>query len=124
MRAGDVFRFRHGDDHLWMVISDPTIDDSLVLLVNLTSWRADKDQSCRLNPGDHPAVHHNSVIYYDGSRVHSDAHLNWLLNSGKIVLDVPLSPELLQRIREGAGDSSRMKLAHGKILIDQGLISE
>jgi hypothetical protein len=41
------------DSHLWMVISDPTQSDE-VLIVNFTSWREDKDQACVLNRGDHP----------------------------------------------------------------------
>ncbi|MEX2119929.1 MAG: hypothetical protein WD847_10080 [Pirellulales bacterium] len=122
MKAGDTFRFIIGDDHLWMIISDPGLDKSKVLLVNLTTWRADKEQTCLVNPGDHPSVQHNSCIYYRGSRVHSDAHLNSMLNLGRIVLQDPLADSLLARIREGAARSLLMRLEHGQILFDQGLV--
>jgi len=121
--AGDTFRFLNGEDpHLWMVISDPELDANEVLIVNVTSWRADKEQTCLLGPGDHPAIAHNSCIFYKGSRVHSHSHLNWLYNSGKIVLVEPLSASLLKRVREGAAGSVRMRLDHGRILITQGLV--
>ena len=124
MKAGDVFRFVGGDDdHLWLVISDPSLDSANVLLVNITTWRADKEQTCLVNPGDHSAIKHNSCIYYRGSRVHSDAQLNYLFNANRLVLyDDPASPELLARIREGAVASKMMRLDHGMILIDQGLV--
>ncbi len=101
MQAGDAFRFAQGEDgHLWIVVSDPRIDSARVLLVNVTTWRPDKDQTCLLNPGDHPAIEHNSVIHYAGSRVHSDEQLNFLENHKRLVLNQPVSPALLHRIRK------------------------
>ena len=47
------------DSHLWIVISDPSQHESCVI-VNLTSWRSDKDQSCVLKPGDHPYITRDS----------------------------------------------------------------
>lgn len=122
MNAGDTFRFRSGDEHLWMVISDPGVDSSKALLVNCTTWRADKEQTCLLNPGDHPAIEHNSVVYYAGSRVHSLVHLHYLLNNDKIVLHDPLSAQVLTRVREGAASSKQIRLDHGQILFDQNLV--
>ena len=122
MDAGDTFRFRANETHLWMVISDPALNKDRVLIVNMTTWRADKDQSCLLNSGDHPAVHHNSCISYADSRVHPDAHLNSPIASGQAFLDQKLSPVLLKRVRDGAARSKRMRLDHGQLLIDQGLV--
>lgn len=124
VRAGDVFRFAGGaDDHFWLIISDPSLDPLNVLVVNITTWRADKEQTCLVNPGDHPAIRHNSCVYYRGSRVHSDAHLNHLFNANRMVLhEHPASPELLARVREGAVASKMMRLDHGAILINLGLV--
>ena len=37
MEAGDCFRFRERDDHLWIVLSDPQQNPDRVLVVNLTT---------------------------------------------------------------------------------------
>jgi hypothetical protein len=50
------------DSHLWIVISDPALDPQRVVLVNMTSHRADKDQACVLEMGDHPYVSHRTCI--------------------------------------------------------------
>jgi hypothetical protein len=105
-----------------MVISDPAKDRTRVLIVNMTTFAPYKDQSCLLNPGDHPQVLHNSVVYYAGSRVYSDAHLNSLVASGKVVSHETLSAEMLKLVRGGALDSPHMRLDHGQILIEQGLV--
>lgn len=72
MKTGDTFRFRSGDPHLWIVISDPAKDADKVLIVNVTSWRGDKDQTCLVGPGDHPLIEHNSCINFRGSRVYPE----------------------------------------------------
>jgi hypothetical protein len=57
MNAGDTFIIpvpgTSYDSHLWMLISDPQAGEFGVI-VNFTSWRADKDQACIVEPGDHP----------------------------------------------------------------------
>lgn len=122
MKAGDTFRFRSKETHLWMVISDPEADSSRVLIVNMTTFRPDKEQTCLLNPGDHECVEHNSCINYAESRVYSNAHLDDPLARDRIVLYSELRSEILAMVREGAARSTRMKLEHGSILIDQELI--
>jgi hypothetical protein len=42
------------DSHIWMVVYDPSKDPERVVIVNMTTWRADKDQACVLQVGDHP----------------------------------------------------------------------
>lgn len=124
MEAGEAFRFASGDDHWWIVISDPAKDPDNVLIVNMTSFRQDKDQSCLLNPGDHEIVEHNSVIFYADSRVHAASHLNHLVSMGRVKCAGKLfPPHILQLIREGAMQSKFMKLKHAQILIDQGLVA-
>ncbi len=66
MNAGDTFLVDEPatsyDSHLWMVVSAPERDRDRVVILNLTSWRADKDQACVLEPGDHPYVRHRSCV--------------------------------------------------------------
>jgi hypothetical protein len=105
-----------------MVISEPEMDPEQVLIVNVTTWRRDKDQSCLIGPEHYELITHNSCVQYPMSRVYPDGHLNSLLADGKIILHSPLSPEVLRMVREGAAASNRMKLAHGQIILDQGLV--
>ena len=59
MKAGDTILIAEpgtsNDSHLWMVISDPE-QDAKCLIVNFTSWRADKDQACVIEYDEHPYV--------------------------------------------------------------------
>ena len=62
MNGGDTFRIPEPgtslDSHLWVVISDLTVDPVRVLIVNFTTRRKDSDPACILQSGEHPFVHH------------------------------------------------------------------
>jgi hypothetical protein len=124
MEAGDTFRFVSKDTHLWIVISDPAVNRDQVLIVNVTTFRSDKETTCRLNPGDHPAIVHNSCVNYAEARVYSDSQLLHLEQKRRIVMYDKVCPEILALIREGAVRSVHMRLRYGQILIDQGLVSD
>ena len=125
MNAGDTFLIplpgTSLDSHLWMVISDPMRDPEHVVLVNLTSWRADKDQACIVLPGDHPYLTKKSCVNFRGSKVQRVSDLESLLTSSQLTSHAPLSTALLARIRCAVADS-RMPLEHAAILADQGLV--
>lgn len=112
------------DWHLWIVLSKPDLDPNHILIVNLTSWRADKDQSCILTPEDHRYVKHKTCVNYPASKVVTKDQLQILLDTGRIVPYAPVDSSLLERIREGATQSPRMALDHAEILFDQGLVAE
>jgi hypothetical protein len=126
MNAGDTFHIplpgTSLDSHLWVVISDPVKDANNVLIVNFTTWRSDSDPACILQASEHPFVHHETCVNYAGAKVVSVAQLTTLLQAGKMVNHAPVSNALLKRIRDGAGDSTRMAMDHANILIDQGLL--
>ncbi len=65
MNAGDTFRIPQPgtslDSHLWVVISDPAIDEAHVLIVSFTTRRQDSDTACVLQAGEHPFVHMRRV---------------------------------------------------------------
>jgi hypothetical protein len=124
MEAGDTFRFVEHEDHLWIVLSDPHQDADHVLLVNVTSWRRDKDQACLLSAGEHPFVVHNSCVNYEDAQVCAYVHLLDLLNRGRIVVQDALRPEILKHIRDCAADSTRMAVGKWQLLVDQGLVDE
>ena len=116
MEAGDCFRFRERDDHLWIVLSDPQQNPDQVLVVNLTTVTRRKDTTCILRPGDHPFVRHDSCVNYHDGRVYSNSCLDSLLARDKIRPEDRLDAPILQRIREGAILSPRCSYEHQRLL--------
>ena len=53
---GDTFRLdnRNIDDHLHIIISDPSANPDIIVTANFTSWRSDKDQSCIVESANTP----------------------------------------------------------------------
>ncbi len=123
MNAGDVFRLGGvADIHCWTIISDPAIDPNRVLLVNFTSYDEFADQACILNIGDHPFIAHRTCVNYPMAREATNADLDLLRESGRLIMLQPLAPALLTRIRESAMESVDMEISLAYILIDQGLV--
>ena len=124
MNAGDTFFLvlPFDDDHLWVVISDPSLDAQNVVAVNFTSWRADKDQACIVQPGVHPFITSKSCIAYRDARVRPDQYWNTRVESGGAKQQNAVTAALLARIRQGAKVSKFIELEKLKILEDQGVI--
>ena len=126
MKAGDTFIIEQPgtslDSHLWMVISDPNVDPHEVVLLNFTTWRADKDQACIVEVGDHAFIRHRTCVNYGGAKVVSAAAIQSLVTNGRIAPRQPLSTDLLERIRNGAAESRSMPMGVAAILARQGLI--
>lgn len=123
MNAGDAFCLVGVDDkHLRVVISDPAVFPETVLFVNFTSYDPHEDQTVVLGIGDHPFITNRTCVSYSRARIATDAQLEWLKAAGRIVLHDPVSPELLQRLREGAATSNRAKTEHQELLREQGLV--
>lgn len=126
MNAGDTILVANPgsrfDKHLWVVLSDPAIDPERILIVNVTSHKPHHDQTCLLEAGEHPWLKWRSCIMYEGARVTSIADCDRVIKSGHVEFREPVSPELLQRIRDGAATTDRISLAHQRLLVDQGLI--
>ena len=119
MEAGNAFKYGR-QKHLWVVVSDPALDRKHVVIANMTSDGL--DQSCVLDVGDHVFIEHPTVMRYDRARIESDAALERLVASGSIILQDPVSPEVLKRIREGAAITERIPFGCKEVLIDQSLI--
>jgi hypothetical protein len=91
-------------------------------MANFTSWGADKDQSCVVEPGEHRFVKCRSCVYYGGSRLITLAQYEGFLNNGQLDPHDPVTGRLLDRILAGAAASPHLPLGHRQILADQGLI--
>lgn len=102
--AGTAFLNRSDEvitAHLWVIVSDPAADPERIILTNLTTRRSGSDETCVLEPGDHPFVKHPTVIHYRQARLVGLASLEKLLRNGDIRLAEGFSPEVLARIRAG-----------------------
>jgi hypothetical protein len=109
------------DSHLWIIISDPRKDAERVVIVSMTSYRADKDQACVLDVGDHPYIRKPTCINYIDAKVVSIAAIESLIASGKVSGHHRCSAALLTRIRAGIPDS-RITMERYEILVEQGLV--
>lgn len=87
-------------EHLWVVIAK---DSGNVAIVNLTSKTAfSSDESCIINPGDHPFVTRETVINYRLGKYDDEAKLDAARDHGYLALQEPMPTAVLRRIQEGA----------------------
>ena len=123
--AGDTFVNQsapHTPTHLWAVISDIQQSVDEIVIVNFTSWRQDKDESCLLDKGDHPHIQHKTYISYRDAHVVTLAKLEELESQSLITRKETLDSDILTRVREGAMVSPFAKLKIRKIMEDQNLV--
>jgi hypothetical protein len=124
MRGGDTFyvRDRAVDTHLWVVISEPEQDPERVVMVSLTTYEDYKEAVCLLDVGDHPRINHRTCVAYNEARMTTLKNLIALRDGGQLSIQVPVSPEVLARIRDGVSKSTRIDYKYIEILLDQGVI--
>jgi hypothetical protein len=124
VQAGDTFLVKDHtlDDHLWIVLSDPINDAEHVLIVSLTTATDYKERVCLIQPAQHPWVRHETCVAYDKAKVVALSQLLSLKDQGLIELQTPITVELLQHIRDRAGDSVDLPMEMADILSQQGLV--
>ncbi|NQU21001.1 MAG: hypothetical protein HQ567_06925 [Candidatus Nealsonbacteria bacterium] len=131
MDIGDAFLSvdRTIDDHLQIVISDPSRDPASVVIVGLTSYdkfehEIYKDNSCLLDPDDHPWIIHQTCVAYRDGRVVSEDALNAARNNGSVTMEASVDKEVLGRILQGAEQTDELPNKCRAILSQQGLIED
>jgi hypothetical protein len=124
VQAGDAFLLgdKGLEDHLWVILSDPTKDAQRVLLISLTTAAPHKESVCLIQAGEHPWVRHETCVAYDKAKVVSLDQLYALKNKGLIQLQAPVSAILLKRIRDSAADSVDLAIELADILSEQELV--
>ena len=125
MRAGYTFKLsrKSADIHLWVIVSDPSLDPDRVLFVSMTSSIPGVTEDvCLIQKGEHPFVRRRTCIAYDKACVSSLDALEVFERAGKVLLNKPVSTVLLARIRAGASLSKRILLEHLEILEEQQLL--
>ncbi len=122
--VGDTYQYTgtNADNHLWVVISDPLLDENHVLVVNFTTYRPRKDGTCRIQAGEHPFVKEETCVQYLACQQMKLGLLEEWLDTGVIAPNTPVSSGLLRRIQQGAYDSDQTPGYAKNILTRQGLV--
>ncbi len=110
------------DPHLWVIVSDPSQDPDDILIVNFTTRTDRCDESCNVEPGEHPFVKHRTVVEYRGAKRVSAPQLDQLLAGTQFELREPVSQELLTRMRAGAAVSEFISHGDRSLLEEQGVL--
>ncbi len=90
--------------HLYIVISDPTIDPRRVYLVNVTSKKGHEppeDLACEISPGEDNRIPVPSYVTYAYWEFSSVEKLESQESQQVLQRSKPVSPDLLRRVREG-----------------------
>jgi hypothetical protein len=104
------------------VISDPDRDPARVVMVSLTTFESYKEGVCLLDVGDHPNISHKTCIAYNEARMTTLENLATLRDGGHLIMQDPVSDEVLSRIRAGVSMSTRIHYKYIEVLLDQEVI--
>jgi hypothetical protein len=88
-------------EHLWILVTDPNPINNSAIWVNVTTARLGSDRTKVLNPGDHPAIRHESVIFYSGAKLVDLTKLESLIQAGVARKTANCSRSLLVEIQAG-----------------------
>ena len=105
MRQGDTFLGGgevHGEDHLWLIINDPSAHAGVALIVNVSTLRPNAETTCIVHPGEHPFLRHDSYIRYGSGRGVKVADLVEAVKRGLLKPHQAASKALLEKARAGA----------------------
>jgi hypothetical protein len=86
-------------EHLWIVVAVTKDGDAVIF--NITTVRQGCDMTCPVTDRDHPFVRHDSVVAYGRGQLISPGIFAALQHAG-CSMERTASPELVNRIREGA----------------------
>jgi len=131
MKSGDTFRIKYPRDifHPFVVISAPeklpdVIWKDYVFLVMLSTKESWKDNSCVLTPTDLSPLTHDSVAVFESppSLWITLGHLQTLKEQKRLHEYGAVTPEALQRLREGYANSDYQMDKVYQFLWRQGLV--
>jgi hypothetical protein len=124
VRAGDTFYLPEDTDpghHLWTIISDPDKNPEKIIAVCFSTLEDYKDQACIVQKGEHPKIDHPSIVDYSNPATLSIVQLAKMHAAKAIEYELPLSPELLKKVRRGVG-ISRLPMGLIVFLDGQGVL--
>jgi hypothetical protein len=127
MDEGNTFLLpKSSDDHLWAIISDPSIDPDHVVVLRFLSFHdyEYEQKSCVIYDGEHPFFKHATFVDYASAVITTNKHLEELKKTSHLKQrSKDLGAALLAKIRQ-AIPSSQIPLDCEKALESQGLLSD
>lgn len=122
MNPGDTFFGFDKRGHLWIVLTEDDANGD-VAVTNFTTHEEGVRRTCGedclvVQRGEHPYPRHETCVFYQRATLTSDARLEQGVVEGAYDPQVPLTPELLERIRVGALTSEAPELVKAAIRRD------
>lgn len=95
-------------EHLWVVLTKPNPGDDRVLVVNVTTRRSHSETTTILPAGCHKFINKESVVYYSDARLVAARQIEALTRNRDIVVQPPVSAEVLAAIQSGVLKSTKI----------------
>jgi hypothetical protein len=92
----------HGEDHLWLILNDPSAHAGVALIVNVSTLRLGAETTCIVQPGEHPFINHDSYVRYGSARKVKADILAEAVHKGLLKLHQPAGKAFLEKVRAGA----------------------
>ena len=108
MKSGECYKYTdEPDDHLWIVLTDPSGGSGEVIVANVTTWRTSPkpDPACVLVQGDHAVINHTSWVWYQAAQIHLDVAIEHAITLGQVKRQGRLIEAAWSRVKKGAIDS-------------------
>ncbi|SRR6266568_716889 len=112
MKVGDAFLYPLSPphaEHLWIVLTNPDADGSILIVSVTTAYSNNKDcidATVRLNKGEHPFLtKESSYIYYRGAMIKKVSELESAEKTGLLKKHDACSNNLIGLARSGVGAS-------------------
>lgn len=94
---------QYSTQHLHIIIA--ITDNDRALFVNITTRKANKDDTCVIKTGEHRFIRHDSVINYGDAKDAPIIKIKEAIEMNLFTPHDPVSTELLKRIQIGALNS-------------------
>lgn len=122
VRAGDTFiltRATGPTPHLWVVLWGPAGTSDAYLMVHLATMKPHLDQRVVVRPDEHPFIVRDTGVAYGDVRRTTGAKLEEAFRTREAIRKQPVSPPLLERIRDGLLTSPRTPHAIRRMAIEE-----
>lgn len=119
----------NGTEHLHIILANVPGSQPLLCAVSVSSNNTKNsrmfDDSCILNAGDHPAIHHSSFVVYAKTHAVSPAVLQDLLHRRRLRQSAALDLSVFHRVLEGALKSRRIReIYKGPVLAESERVAQ
>lgn len=115
MRKGTILIPTGPVNHLHFICCDPVYYSRLgrecVLAVNISTVNdgTEYDQTCILDSGDHPYIHHPSYVYYRKADVFGSENISRNVAEGNFSIHSPCSDTTFNRVMQGFESSEEVR---------------